>query len=62
MGGDGVREDKRAFWRGQVEAWRAEVERARRSGGRPVSVREFCRARGLREPSFYFVSVRRRTP
>ncbi len=30
------------------------MERAKRAGLEPVTVREFCRARGLREPGFYF--------
>lgn len=42
------------YWREQVGAWRVEVERAGRAGREPVTVREFCRSRGLREPSFYF--------
>ena len=42
------------YWREQVGAWRVEVERAGRAGCEPVTVREFCRSRGLREPSFYF--------
>jgi hypothetical protein len=42
------------YWQEQVGAWRVEVERAKRAGREPVTVREFCRARGLREPSFYF--------
>ena len=42
------------YWREQVSAWRAEVERAERAGRAAISVREFCRGRGLREPSFYF--------
>ncbi len=39
------------YWQEQVVAWRVEVERAGRAR---VTVREFCRSRGLREPSFYF--------
>jgi hypothetical protein len=46
--------EREAFWREQVSAWRADVGRAERSGSAAVSVREFCRGRGLREPSFYF--------
>lgn len=45
---------REGYWREQVGAWRVEVERAERAGLAPVTVREFCRARGLREPSFYF--------
>lgn len=51
LGDSGERE---GFWRAQVDAWRAEVERAERAGRVPITVREFCRSRGLREPSFYF--------
>lgn len=46
--------ERENFWREQVGAWRAEVERAERAGRQPVTVREFCRSRGLREPRFYF--------
>ncbi|CAG0952491.1 hypothetical protein PLCT2_00276 [Planctomycetaceae bacterium] len=46
--------ERETFWREQVGAWRVEVERAERAGREPVTVREFCRSRGLREPSFYF--------
>lgn len=45
---------REVFWREQVGAWRVEVERAERAGREPITVREFCRSRGLREPSFYF--------
>ncbi len=46
--------ERENFWRGQVGAWRVDVERAERAGRAAISVREFCRGRGLREPSFYF--------
>lgn len=46
--------ERETFWREQVGAWRDEVERAERAGRAAISVREFCRGRGLREPSFYF--------
>lgn len=46
--------ERETFWREQVSAWRADVVRAERAGRAAVSVREFCRGRGLREPSFYF--------
>jgi transposase-like protein len=46
--------EREAFWREHVGAWRDELERAERAGREPVTVREFCRGRGLREPSFYF--------
>ncbi len=46
--------EREGFWREQVLAWRAEVEQADRAGRSPITVREFCRSRGLREPSFYF--------
>jgi hypothetical protein len=49
--GKAGRED---FWRQQVDAWLADVARAERAGRAAISVREFCRVRGLREPSFYF--------
>ena len=45
--------ERENFWREQVSAWRADVERAERAGREAISVREFCRGRGLREPSFY---------
>lgn len=48
------RAGREGYWREQVGAWRVEVERAVRAGREPVTVREFCRVRGLREPSFYF--------
>jgi hypothetical protein len=48
------RAGREGYWREQVGAWRVEVERAERAGRDPVTVREFCRSRGLREPSFYF--------
>ena len=46
--------ERENFWREQVGAWRGDVERAERAGLAAISVREFCRGRGLREPSFYF--------
>lgn len=46
--------EREDFWREQVGAWQADVERAQRAGRALVTVREFCRRRGLREPSFYF--------
>lgn len=46
--------ERENFWREQVGAWRVDVERAERAGRAAISVREFCRGRGLREPSFYF--------
>ena len=46
--------EREKFWREQVGAWRSDVERAERAGRESISVREFCRGRGLREPSFYF--------
>ncbi len=44
---------REGYWREQVGAWRGELERAERAGLAPVTVREFCRSRGLREPCFY---------
>ncbi len=44
--------ERENFWREQVGAWRVDVERAERAGRAAISVREFCRGRGLREPSF----------
>lgn len=40
------------FWRDQVGTWRVDVERAERAGRAAISVREFCRGCGIREPSF----------
>lgn len=46
--------EREAFWQEQLSDWRAGLERAERTGRAAITVREFCRVRGLRESSFYF--------